>query len=338
MKIAIQPFFSQQNKITNKFLLDGCLTVRISLYLAKQLTDEGYDIEVFLPDSSQCEPWIGTTLPIRRRAMPLSNKMQRLDFNAAWFEKALQGVDLLLTCNELLPAKARHVFEGKIAILNNLFPMGGWEWMAALQQEAWKSADCVAFMSDFIRSQYNIGVVWPMVYNANKIQHSNIKDIDVLFVQRCSITNYTHHEEFLQVLPLLRGLNVVFADPTGYLEKLYPELNYAHAFGDKYYNLLSRTKVVVALMTGDIHGGTSTREAIVSGANPVLLKYPHYEDIVKDAQFPGFCTLTPFSIAAAIYRQIDRQPDEKLIATIAKESYQATWPIVLRDIQCLLSQ
>lgn len=337
MKIAIQPFFSQQNKITDKFLTEGCLTVRISAFIANKLEEEGHDVVTFLPDAEQCTPSSPLFYTqIATRHMPPSNKLQRLDFNAAWFEQHLRGVDLLITCNELLPAKVRHVFNGKIIVLNNLFPMGDWIWMKQLQEEAWRVSDGVAFMSPFIRDQmYPNGLVWPMVYDADRIQHNSTKDIDVLFVQRCSINNYTHHLEFLETLPLLQDLNVIFADPTGYLEKTHPELNYAHTFGDKYYNLLSRTKVVVAIMTGDIHGGTSVREAIVSGANPVFLRYPHYEDIVKDTSFSGFCSLEPGSIANAIRRQLETVPNEAIRQRVAQESYQNMWPAILKDIETI---
>lgn len=341
MKIAVQPFFSQQNKATGKFLLDGCLTVRISLFLANKLREEGCDVTVFLPYPNQCEEWSGTDVPAAYRRVPqgpFSNKLQRLDFAAQWFECELKDTDLLLTCNELSPAKVRHVFDGKIALLNNLFPMGGWEWMEQLQRESWCVADCNAFMSEFIRSAVGApdDFVWPLVYDATKIRASAKKDVDVLFVQRCSVNNYTHHLEFLEALPRLQGLNAVFADPTGYLEKSRPDLNYAHAFGDKYYELLSKTKVVVALMTGDIHGGTSTREAIVSGANPVLLRYPHYQDLARNDSFQGFCDLTSDSIVAAVRRQLDAPQDASILDRVSKESYQATWPQVWKDIQCLL--
>lgn len=351
MKVFVQPFFSQQNKASGKFLLNGCLTVRISTFIASRLAESGHEVTIAFPHSELCEDTFVHTgnYYVHQKFVPqsygkhLSNKLQRLDFHADWWAVALNGYDLLLTCNELLPAKVRRVFDGKIALLNNLFPMGGWEWMRPLQEESWALSDVNAFMSDFIVEQMGVAGyantrVWPMVYDADRIKTSEVKDVDVLFVQRCSASNYTHHEEFLEALPYLKGLNVVFADPTWYLEKQKPELNYAHAFGEKYYDLLARTRVVVALMTGDVHGGTSVREAIVSGANPVFLRYPHYEDIVRGNPFQGWTTLDPESIAAAVHRQLlvaKCWPDDALPVRkrVAAESYQAAWPKVLSDLE-----
>src|SRR5216117_3801195 len=70
--------------------------------------------------------------------------------------------------------------------------------------------------------------VWPMSFRASDLQlddteQAPVRDIDILFVQRCTQVNSSHHEEFVQALRMLRetGWNgtVAFNDVTRHLRK-----------------------------------------------------------------------------------------------------------------------
>jgi hypothetical protein len=320
MRVVIQPFFSQQDKGTGRFLLDADVTVQISRFLAEQLRGEGMEVRVLDPDG-----------------LPHDNKLQRLSFDVEAMSEALRGCDLFITHNELAASRARHLTRAKIVHFNHMMPLGGWEWMAPLQRASWAAADLVVFLSESLRSFAGVpGTVWPMVYDQRHIRSYEDRPIDVLFVQRCSVSNYTHHREFLAAD--LSGLRTVFTDPTRYLE-LHENpggVEFAHCdTRESYYELLGRSKVAVALMTDDLHGGVAVREAVVSGCVPVLLDRPCYREMAGDQ--PVFTDLDPENIARTVRTALHGDASS-VRERVSRESYQQAWLKARSDIWMLLSE
>lgn len=392
MRVVIQPFCSQQDKLTGQFLLSADVTMDISRFLAEKLATIGADVYFILPHVSRCLGGYPTWMPAFKvfvhQGIASDNKLRRLTFDATAMREMLAGVDLFITHNELMAYKVRQLVGDKTKIIhfNHLMPLGDWAWMEPLQQASWAAADLVVVLAEnlqrFAKGRINQvalwnyqdikWALWPMVYDRRLIRFRESAwpaTVDLLFVQRCSSSNYTHHREFIEAIKILRidqswQGRVVFTDPTGYLEHqgrheitgLYlPELNieYAHcASRDAYYKLLGDSKVAVAMMTDDLHGGVAIREAIASGCIPVLLDQPAYHEMLQpyDMSWPWFVpqTLNPWVLAGILMDALKKQdcwqfntPHDQVLELVRQklqsETYQAAWTnSAWSDIQGLM--
>jgi hypothetical protein len=371
---VIQPFCSQQDKATQSFLLEADVTCQLSRFLAESLADEGANVCLILPEGSQAVyPDWTQNFEIMAFLVPTSNKDRRLEFNPTWMRSALQRSDLFITHNELVAFKARQVSEPglKIVHFNHILPIGEWGWIEPLQLASWAAADLVVFMAPdlerFARGRFRDGIarcrklnttVWPMVFDERVILSRDatvMGGIDLLFVQRCSVSNYTHHREFIDALKILRsdyawGGRVVFTDPTHYLELhesdeigvgRFSELGieFAHCeTRQSYHALLRDTQVAVAMMTEDLHGGVAIREAIAAGCTPVLLDEPCYRTMLGPhaGEWPFFVppNMEPRETADVLYQAATNDLHRESSVTYAfggirrrieHESFQRAW-------------
>lgn len=389
MKVVIQPFCSQQDKVSRQFLLNSDVTMDISRFLAEQLAATGADVRFILPHPSRCSgqypEWMSAFKVFIHQGISSDNKLRRLSFDATEMQGMLKGVDLFITHNELTTYKVRQLVGNKTKIIhfNHLMPLGDWAWMEPLQQASWAAADLVVFLagnllrfaSQSVRKSMSVTLadlkftVWPMVYDHRPIcfrEPSWPGKVDLLFVQRCSSSNYTHHLEFIEAVRHLRvggwTGRVVFTDPTGYLEHHGREeyapseslkLEFAHCVtrGD-YYALLGDSKIAVAMMTDDLHGGVAIREAIASGCIPVLLDQPSYHEMLRpyDTSWPWFVphTLNSIVLAGVLMDVLEKQKrwqfntlHDKVLQSVRQklqgETYQVAWTnAVWPDIQALM--
>ena len=389
IRVVIQPFCSQQDKESHRFLLDADVTAQISRFLAASLKRDGFDVCLALPGQEQCDyPAWSEQFEIFKVYTPPGNRNQRLHFDPVSIRAMLDGCDLFITHNEIKAINLRQVVSPtlKIVHFNHLLPLGEWKWIEALQVGSWNAADLVVFLApslkDFaeaasLRCGYNPKamnmVVWPMVFDESHVYPRHIRspgNVDLLFVQRCSANNYTHHREFLGALSVLRNEyqwkgRVVFTDPTHYLE-----LNWARecdASGPKdlgiefarcenrrdYYELLHQAKLAIAMMRDDLHGGVAIREAIATGCLPVLLDEPCYLNLLgEDAVNWPFLvpkSLRPCEIARVVHQALRSQEqwqnNDPLDAALARirarvdtESYQKAWQRLVREDLTLLTR
>jgi hypothetical protein len=361
-------------------LLNADVTMDISRFLAEQLAAAEADVRFILPHASRCAggypEWMHAFKVFVHQGISSDNKLRRLSFDATEMHGMLKGVDLFITHNELMAYNVRQLLGDKLKIIhfNHLMPLGDWAWMEPLQQAAWAAADLVVFLAgNLLRfAQQRISqlalwnyqeikwTLWPMVYDRRPIvfrEPSWPAKVDLLFVQRCSASNYTHHREFIEAIKILRieqswQGRVVFTDPTGYLEQQgRHELNgldlaalnieYAHCQSrDAYYKLLGDSKVAVAMMTDDLHGGVAIREAIASGCIPVLLDQPAYREMLRpyDTSWPWFVqhTLSPRVLAGVLTDVLAKQAvwqfntlHDQVLGSVRQklqgETYQAAW-------------
>jgi len=359
--ICLLPFFSQQDKTDGHFLLQSCCTTQIARFLALALTRFScYTVRAVVPDPKQISGlspiWPCQTYPV---TIPRNNHDQRSNFPAEKIYPLLQDSTILISQHELLSTKIRYRFPAlKIIQLNYMHPLGDWTWMTDLQVQSWRASDYIAFISSLHREHAlslapdiaDRALVWPLTYDVtyfpDKIPVVN-RDIDILFGQRCSQSNYTHHREFLQAIRLLQNSNwhgkVAFTDTTRWLEKFEPELldgldvTFLHATDRlSYAKILARTKCAIAMMEQDLHGGIAIREAIISGAIPLLLDTPAYRELLGPAaaNWPGFVTTDPKNIAEKIRLLVGSKLNKSAIYVadyksirqrVQRESYQSVF-------------
>lgn len=381
MKVVIQPFYSQQDKDTHRFLLDADVTTDISRFLAEQLRLKGWEVALILPAPADCvggwPKWVEPFTVYMPAYVPHENKFRRLSFDSTEMAAMLEGADLFITLHELVAFKVRQLVgkRTKIIHFNILSPLGEWEWMEPLQQASWAAADLVPFLAENLQRFAQARVqrialwnyqdikwtVWPTGYDARPIVFREPAwpgKIDLLFVQRCSSSNYTHHREFIEAIHLLRTQlawqgRVMFTDPTHYLELNKQaeaptgidldslKIEFAHA-GSRadYYELLSQSKVAVAMMSNDLHGGVAIREAIASGCIPVLLDEPCYREMLRPhaLAWPYLVhrPIGKLDLAHILQDALDKQSQwqfrtdfdltlNRIREKIERESYQRAW-------------
>jgi len=391
MRVVIQPFMSQQSKKDSKFLIESEVTTQISRFLAYRLRDVGHQVYFILPDARDCADgvypeWLNL-FPVIPRTIPTVNKNQRLDFDASFMQAALYKTDLFITHNELHAWKVRQLVGEKVKIIhfNHLMPLGDWKWMEPVQVASWSVADLTVFLAPNLERTAKIRAamkgyenlnfkVWPLVYDATAIKPRAVNDpadVDLLFVQRCSMSNYTHHREFIQAVQVLRSRyrfmgRVMFTDPTRFLELneilespvgvAMDELGieYAHAGSRaEYFDLLNRTKVAIAMMTKDLHGGVAIREAIATGCLPVLLDEPCYKQMIypNETAWPYMVRqpIRTLELATLLYDILEKHDrwesrkdltivHERIQKQILQESYQRAWEdAAWPDIKALMN-
>src|SRR5690606_33264136 len=139
-----------------------------------------------------------------KTVIPRNNLEQRLNFNPKDI-KLIQHSDIIISHNEIQSLSIKKLLPKSYLIqFNHLLPFGQNLWFRDLAQISWKTADLVIVLSPLIK-QWILNVepkaninVWPTVFpNFNK-QYENEQNIDILFIQRCSESNYTHHLEFIE--------------------------------------------------------------------------------------------------------------------------------------------
>lgn len=303
------PFFSQQNKETNQFSINKCCVSRIMDFYGRRLISHGHNVKVVLPLKTQCENhelFSDSRFQISRNFIPETNLLQRTSFDSRFTEIVIEDQDVIITNNEIQTSVIKHlakkVNKGASTVIhfNHLMPTGENLWFRRRSIDSWNSADLVVVLNETLKKfieQFapNANIrVWKTVFPEFEVQEKE-RDIDILFVQRCSVSNYTHHREFIRSVEVLRSLGfkgkVVFTDPTHYLRsedidllKYIDNVEFASANSrEDYEDLLSRSKYSVALMKDDLHGGVAIRESIFAGCVPLLLDTPAYSELIGES-------------------------------------------------------
>lgn len=372
--VAVYPFYGRQNKETGRFLVRSSGTSKIAGWLARQMVDDlGWKARMLLPLEELCEdePFYSLDgVDAVRVRVPASNAEQRLHWSPRDWGELVDGCDGLLSVHETIawPIRCLHP-RLRIAQITEVPPGEAFAQMDALYPLAWRAADLNAVPSrafaDLVERETTAGGafawqmptlrprVWPLAYDerlfaAGDAEHAATeRDIDVLFLPRASSTNYTRHLQFVEACRRLRArgskLSVWFTDVTRYLRRSGEADGIGARFApepdsqDAYRALLRRSKVVVALRSNLY--SMPVREAIRSGAFPVLASDPGYFDLVGadwlwavDADDPGDIAdgiqrafadgLWGSSLARAVRPAVD--------AAVARESFQSAWSRAVR--------
>ena len=159
------------------------------------------------------------------------------------------------------------------------------------------------------------------------------RDIDVLFLPRCSATNYTYHEQFLGALTDLQPLRTVFADPTKYLQHMGPlGLEFAPY---PYPELLWHCRTAVAFQDNG-YGGLAIREAVRAGCVPVLLDCGCYKEWAG-YNWPCLTSLNAPDIRRAVDEALHiARSSAYVLPDVRADSYQSTWHAARRHLEALL--
>jgi hypothetical protein len=347
MRVLIWPFFGQQDKRTNKFLLRTCGDMQISKFFSEQLTKAGHRTVIIVPESSQTDdlyPFNSDPFPIRIHP---NNMLQRLDFCLESID-VVKKFDLLIAHHETIAIAARHV-DPKLKIISHCLANPGaepWPKMRPLFECAWECSDLTAFQNS-ICSQYatnDATAVWPFAYDDRDFDDRHPeRDIDILFLMRASATNYTHHIEFMEAIEGTK-LKVMYADTTNYMAQngLVPEDQiFKKQSQQDWFDLLYRSKIFVSLRA-DPYGGLSVRQALRAGSFPLVLRTAAYRELLGQ-DWPWFIpSLAPSTIRSTIDKVFEGGlwrdvPSDKIRNRVDRESYQAGWRIAKRDIKELMS-
>lgn len=321
--LVVYPFYSQQDKLTGQFILDTCGTSKMLAWLIDRIQEElGWNCTVVLPDSN-CTPH-PFKCAVYKTAMPINNRHNRIHWDTVALRRLFQTADIALLNHETLATPLRALFPRLKIVQQCLVEPQP----AELFVSAWKNADLVVvhgeFAQQYIKNMYNIPAEsWLMGYDASISQQAILRDMDVFFATRSSVTNYTHHQEFIEATKQLHKLKIVYADPTNYLCQLLPTEQYIGRY--EYATALQRTKVAVFLHSGWF--SFALREAIAAGCIPVVLDHPSFDELLgeKYAYKTQLDTIAK-TVFAALHSNLQLIP---------KESFQDAWPKIRRDLEAL---
>lgn len=318
-KVVCHPFYSQQDKVTGEFL-PTCNNVKMMKYTQDRLRQDGYGVSM-----------------VGSEGLPRANAVQRVHWDAQKLRMHYEDADLALCNHEYMAIPLRAMFP-KLKVVQYMF-ISPWSELPVFRA-AWDCADLVVTQSEIGRvavAEHTATPVrvWPTNFDDSWCADSGPegRDVDVFFAMRSSVSNYTHHVEFIGALPLMKDLRVQFADPTRYLEREHPDLRRAECYRD----VMKRSRVVVA-MNDNLYGGATIREAVTCGCIPVVLDAPCYRHLVGSG-YQGLVPqpVTPDGIASAVRRVLMNPPDTSAMKRIAaEETFAAGYERVIRDVKELV--
>lgn len=327
MNVVVWPFCSQIDKTTNVHMLETCGACKQYGFVADRIAfDLRWNVKVVLPMHSVGAAFVGH----KKRLVysPHTNPLQQIHWDTRDIADILSGADMLITNHEFLAIPARVIRPDlKIVTLCGILPEN------LLFNEAWNRSDLVVTHGDhaakIMQAHTRTPVVpWKFAYDERNFvgREPMERDIDVLFVQRCSSTNYTHHLEFLEAMKLLR-CRVMFTDVTKYLRSQRPDFEYSTP--ETYFDVLHRSKIAIG-MCDNLYGGQALREATRAGCTPVVLDVPCYREFVGEGYPYLLKSMRPEEIATTIDEALaDWVPNRVHI----DESYQSAWETIRRNLE-----
>lgn len=341
MRVVLQPFFSQQDKQSCRFLLESDSGVKLYKYIAEQMAARGDDVTFVLPSRNQCADSLKWPDAIKLRYAPhleVCNLRRRVQWDTEWLERITCDCDLFLTTHEFLSIPLR-VIRPKLRIVMEcgIRPTTAWPETEALFPIAQRAATAVHCNSSTLASECANPrtFVWPFAFHEKAYSlRGGERSIDVLFNSRCSSTNYSHHKEFIEQM-WSSGLRIRMTDPTNYLRST----GYAPGWTGNmpagrgaYESLLAQSRIVVGL-TDNGYGGYAFREAMAAGCCPVALDVPEYRELLGP-DWPYYCTLD--NIADVVRRALaDGAPAYPVTGLLAQSSYQEAWKRAAQDLATL---
>jgi hypothetical protein len=350
MHVVLYPFFSQQNKRTDRFLLQSDSGVKLYAYMADRMVEEGWQTSLVLPAPRQCADTIATNARVRRipYLIATNNLIRRLQHCPDWYKTMLHDADLLLTQHETLAYVVRCILPNvRIGTEVGMRLDTAWPQTEEMMRLSRRSSDFLHCNSRTLAEEttHKCTTVWPFAYH-DDIPLNTASDaersIDVLFNSRCSSTDYSNHKLFLAAM-LLQDWRVCMTDPTNYLRTTSDELPSHIAVPrsplnrNDYLQTLRRSRVVVGL-TDNGYGGYAFREAIAAGCVPVALNCTSYRELLGD-DWPYYCSGNSGSLRAAVSDALTHGMPEQshhLCSEMSRCSYSAAWRTAKEFIDALL--
>lgn len=328
MNVGFWPFFSQRDKQTGVIRVDTCGASKQAQFLMTAFAAEGHTCTTLSPRIGAFRDAVECLYDV-----PATNPLQRIHWPMAALDAAFRHCDAVIAHHDyaafplsVIAPKARVFQVCAVKPDDRMF------------QVAWDRAYRVVVQTETMRKLLHPEqtltetTVWPMCWNEAEIapHFGGSRPIDVLFVQRCSSTNYTRHEEFLKAMMSMPKLRVAFVDVTRYLRTQRRDLEYV----PDYVEALRSSKVAIAL-NNDGFGGQAIREAIVSGCTPVCLNVACYRELCGES-WPYFCTMN--TIATVCKQAVHDVCEERTprvsvpYCNAVEQSYQRVAPRVLEEV------
>jgi len=338
MRVGIWPFWSQQDKMAGGMhMLSTCGNAKQLAHVAEVLDIAGVDCRVAVPDAHVGESPF--TCPHQYVTVPRENPKQRIHWDVNELESFFDGVDVALLNNEYMAIPLRVLFPKMRIIQMCPVPVD-----TGLFKHAFDAADLVVVRSNFAKrdvEQYtrtNVSV-WSLFYDEELFAAPRPKiarDIDVLFLPRCSANNATHHVEFLQAARNT-AWKCVFTDITRYLRK-HAATPLEYSSPDTYVDTLFRSKLAVSLYE-TWNGEMGLYEACRAGCLPIVPATPHLVELFG-SKYPYF---VPFGCDPTVMRQVICRALGAIadgfkpsFNGIAAGSYQQNDSFIVRDVCQLL--
>lgn len=200
-------------------------------------------------------------------------------------------------------------------------------------KDAWiKNTKAKFPVNKFIKPIINKSVIWDFGFSQTELDQYKCKSMfakkTILFLNRLSGINYTHHTEFIEALHALKRIRakddwqVVFTNPSQKIPWSYLKQNVPNLYMYDEHTL-TREQYIKLLWSGDIsvhlygaektgaerYGGCSHREAIYTDNLIVSPKVFEYKRI-QGKKYPFYCSVNPESIARALNKALDSSFDE----------------------------
>jgi len=172
----------------------------------------------------------------------------------------------------------------------------------------------------------------------------------ILFPNRLSLINYTHHKEFIQAVNSLyekrKDFQVIFTNPSHKVswEELQSSVKPLHITQvspldrGQYCRLLWMSDIIVSLYTIERYGGCANVEGIYCGLYPVMTNFGEYKGRVKP-NFP-LVDLDLNNLESIINTALDNcqvESDEERHSrsdfVYRTSSYEVVSDVVIRDIK-----
>lgn len=351
MRATFYPFFSQQDKLTGKFLLESDSGVKLYRFIAEQLAGEGWEVRFVLPKQNQCKHDFDAPEGVDVLVVPvdleLDNLRRRLQWNPS-FLTHVADCDIVFTQHEFLAYPIRCLAPNTRVVMEcGLTPETAWPQTRDMFPLAWKAATAVHCNSKTLASMirpYAKAFVWQFAYDEKLLLPSIARNIDVVFPARASSTNYSNHVAFVEAMRS-SNLRVRMTDPTRYMQltATCPKEWLGDPLDSTNYRLLlSRSKVVVGL-TNNGYGGYAFREAIANGCIPVALYTAEYIELLG-LHWPYYCeSLNPSHVRAVVEAAVRRGWDGvpkgmrgAMLQRNGASSYQEAWKVASNDIKELM--
>jgi len=189
--------------------------------------------------------------------------------------------------------------------------------------EAFKNHLILLFRDTFLSDLNLKTTIWDFGYSKDEILKYKPKEREIpnkktiLFLNRLSKINYTHHIEFIEAIKILKSrrndFQVVFTNPSmkvsfKYLKRVVPNLFVYKEdvlTREEYVKLLWQGDISVHLFEKELYGGCSFREAIEANNIPITLPIYEYARILGKS-YPFYLkNITPQEIANVLNTVLD---------------------------------
>jgi len=196
--------------------------------------------------------------------------------------------------------------------------------------KAWKKNAKNKFKKKYVDRIIDKSTIWDFGFsleelNENVDESQSFDKKTILFLNRLSEINYTHHNEFIEALKLLKEMReddwqVAFTNPSQKIswDELKKEVPNLYVYKEEtldrkeYFQLLHNSDISVHLFKKELYGGCANVESIVSGNIKVMPRiYEYKKRALRD--YPGFIkSVEPNEIADAINKTLDMIDNKKL--------------------------